>query len=106
MSSPTYIAHAPTATGGDHVDFSAVPPVIWATGSAASMFGLLYWMLATDRMITGPSHRRELAVKDEQIATQKETIAVKDGQLERLTVVGETVIKILDSVENIARRNQ
>jgi hypothetical protein len=87
------------------VDFTAVPTVIGATGSAASMFGLLFWMLATDRMITGPSHRREIAVKNEQITTQRETIAVKDRQLERLAVVGETVVKILDSVETLARRN-
>jgi hypothetical protein len=92
-----------TATGGD-VDFTALPTVIGATGSAASMFGLLFWMLATDRMITGAGHRREIAVKNEQIATQRETIAVKDRQLERLAVVGETVVKILDSVETQARR--
>lgn len=102
---PTDIPPATTAAGGD-VDLSAIPPAVWATGSAASMFGLLFLMLATDRMITGPAHRREIGVKDDEIKTLKATVEVKDSQLEKLSIVGDTTLRILTSIEDMAKRGR
>lgn len=63
----------------------------------------LFWMLATGRLVTRREHDGRIADKNEVIATQAQTIAVKDQQLEKLDIVGTTTIRILESVENLAR---
>jgi len=68
--------------GGDGVDFN-IPPALVGGGSAAAMFAGLFWMLARDHLVTGPAHRRELAMKDQQIAD-------KDTQIVMWRAVGET----------------
>lgn len=83
-----------------------IPAAVWGAGGASGMLGLLYWLLATGRTWTGNSVDRVLQSKDEQITTLKTAIAVKDGQLEKLQIVGETNLKILESVEALARRRK
>lgn len=95
----------PTATGGDDV-LSNIPPELVGGTTAAGMFAGLFWMLATGRLVTRREHEGRVADKNEVIATQKTTIDVKDKQLENLAVVGETVIRILHSVEGTSRGTQ
>lgn len=78
----------------------------------AAMLGGIYWMLATDRLVTGASHRRELAEKDQRIADrdaviakQDKVIEVKDEQLERLAVVGEAFLKIMAAIDALSKRD-
>lgn len=94
----------PTTLRGDDVD---IPPSLLTGGGVISLLVLLFWMLATDRLVTGAAHRRELADKDSQRDVLLKTIDVKDSQLEKLAVVGETTVRILSSVEALAKeRNE
>lgn len=77
----------------------------------AAMLAGIYWMLATDRIVTGASHRRELAEKDERIAERDKVIAKQDktievltDQNERLSVVGEAFLKIMDAIDKISHK--
>ena len=61
-----------------------LPPQLLQFGGPVVMLVGLYWMLATDRLVTGATHRRALADKDAQIAKQDKAIEVKDGQIQKL----------------------
>jgi hypothetical protein len=80
-----------------------IPAVIANGAGVVSLLSILFWMLATDRLITGPAHRRELDSKDDTIAKQDKTIEVQDKQLEDLAVIGETNLRILKTVEDLAK---
>ena len=56
------------------MDFDAIPPAVWGVGGAASMFTLLFYLLATGRMMTRQQHNEIVEPKDETISFQKETI--------------------------------
>lgn len=78
----------------------------------AAMLGGIYWMLATDKIVTGASHRRELAEKDKRIAErdkviekQEKVIQMRDEQVAHLTVIGEAFVKIQDAIDDLAKRN-
>lgn len=91
--------------GGDE-DMDAIPPALLNGGGVVSMLALAYWMLATGRLYTGAQHREIVEDKDAQIDRLNNAVDVKDKQLERLAVVGEAVVKILASVEELAKRRQ
>lgn len=66
-------------------------------------------MLATDRIVTGASHRRELVEKDERIAERDLVIAKQDKvievlkeQNERLSVVGEGLLKVMSAIDRLS----
>jgi hypothetical protein len=80
-----------------------LPPALLNGVGVVGLLVGLFWMLATDRLVTGAAHRRELADKDSQIADLRKANDVKDRQLEKLTVVGETVAKVLESIEHLAK---
>lgn len=78
----------------------------------AAMLGGIYWMLASDRLVTGASHRRELAEKDARIAErdrvierQAQVIEMRDKQVERLSIVAEAIVKMQNAIED-ALENQ
>jgi len=77
--------------GDDEVD---LPPALLQIAGPAAMLAGLFWMLSTDRLVTGPSHRRELAAKDAQIASAEracdQRVADKDSQVVMWRAVGET----------------
>jgi len=85
---------------------------------------LSYWLLATDRIITGAAHRREIAAKDQQLASNErmyeQRIADKDTQVVMWRAVGETAqaqtaellehsrmsVQLLQSIEHRAQEVQ
>jgi len=83
-----------------------IPAAAWNAGGALSMLAGLFWMLATGRIVTRREHEGRISDKDQVIATQAKTIEVKDNQLEKISIVGETALKILASVEAYAARQQ
>ena len=95
---PTF---TPTLRGDDEVD--AIPPGLLSGGGVATLLIWLFWMLATGRLVTRREHDNRMADKDAQIARQDRTIEVKDAQIEKLAVVGEAFLKIMTSVESLAK---
>lgn len=81
----------------------AIPPALLNGVGVVGLLVGLFWMLATGRLVTRREHDGRIADKDQVIATQARTIDVKDSQLEKLSVVGETAIRILSSVEALAK---
>jgi hypothetical protein len=81
-----------------------VPTFMWNTGGIVGLFSLLFLALVKGWLVVGNVHREQLDDKDTQIANLTTTLEVRDAQMEKLTVVGETTIRILDSVERLARR--
>jgi hypothetical protein len=75
---------------GDDVDTSA----FWNGIGVVGLLALTYWLLATDRLITGRAHEREIAAKDAQLASNEriyeQRIADKDAQIVMWRAVGET----------------
>ena len=67
----------------------AIPPALLSGGGVASLLGLLFWMLATGRLVTRREHDNRMADKD--------------AQIEKLAVVGEAFLKIMTSVESLAK---
>ena len=101
MSQHTVVHRAaPVRLRGDDVD---IPPALLNGVGVVSLLVVTYWLLITDRIVTGAAHRREITDKDEQIATLKQAVQVKDAQLEKVVIVGETTMRILTTVEAIAR---
>ena len=80
-----------------------LPPALLNGVGVTTLLVILFWMLAREHLVTGPAHRRELADKDAQIDRLTNAVDVKDQQLEKLTVVGEAVVKILASVDEMAK---
>lgn len=82
-----------------------LPPALIGVTSAAGMFAGLFWMIARGSLVTRREHEARVGDLKEQNATLKTTVEVRDEQLKSLAVVGETVIKILASVDDLARKN-
>jgi hypothetical protein len=104
MSQAQLPTSPPTLRGDDDVD--AIPPALLNGVGVGGLLAVLFWMLATGRLVTRREHEGRIADKDQVIATQERTIAVKDSQLEKLAVVGETAIRILSSVEALAKERK
>jgi hypothetical protein len=100
MNSHNFIT-VPTTDSGDDVE---IPAAIWNGVGVVGLLSLLFWLLATGRLYTKSQHDEIVSSKDQVIETQAKTIDVKDGQLDKLSVVGETVVKILSSVDDLGRR--
>lgn len=96
-----------TAPGDDDMDsLLDVPPAIAnGVGVVALLIGL-FWMIARGSLVTRREHEARVGDLKEQNATLKTTVDVKDKQLQDLAVVGETVIKIMASVDELARKGQ
>lgn len=77
-------------SGDEDVDI----PALVNAGGVVGLLALTYWLLATDRIVTGAAHQRELAAKDQQIAANErmyeQRIADKDQQIVMWRAVGET----------------
>ena len=99
---PTLVTQ-PALRGDDDVD---IPPALLNGVGVVSLLVVMFWMLSSDRLVTGAAHRREIADKDAQISTLIKTIDVKDAQLEKLAIVGETTVRILASVEALANKER
>lgn len=82
-----------------------LPPAIANGVGVIALLSGLFWMLATGRLVTRREHEARVGDLKEQNATLKTTVEVRDQQLKSLAVVGETVIKILASVDDLARKN-
>jgi len=75
-----------------------VLPGLWGLTPIAGMLGmivLLYWLLATGRMITRAQHDREIKFRDGIIEKQDATIVHQANQLTKLLSVGTTVKAVL-----------
>ena len=71
-----------------------IPTGLLTGGGITGILILLFWLLATGRLVTGAAHLRELATKDAQIAANErmydQRIADKDTQIIMWRAVGET----------------
>lgn len=94
-----------------------IPPQLLAGGVWFAALVVLWWMLATDRLVTGAAHRREIANRDARIdeikadrdrleEKQEQTIALQRDQIEKLSVVGEAFVRIMTAVESIGKAHQ
>lgn len=102
MSTTTHTtlhAHPPEVP----VDIGSIPPAVWGAGGAGGMLSLLYWLLATGRLIPRRYYEERVADKDKQIDLLSKTVDVKDDQLGKALSTGETSVKILESIEQLAR---
>ena len=75
-------------------------PGIWGLTPLAALTGiivLLYWMLATGRLITKETHEREIGIYKEQVAALRVSNTAKDNQINSLMSVGRTVQAVLRS---------
>lgn len=83
---------------------SSVP---WGTVTpVGALVAVLVYVLRTvsrGDWIPRSTHEEIVSHKDATISTQEETIRVQDSQLEDLSIVGETQVKILDSIYALAR---
>lgn len=85
------------------MDIGSIPPALVGGGVGSSMLGLLYWLIATGRLIPRRFYEERIADKDATIATQTKTIEVQRDQLGKALSTGETGVKILESIEALAR---
>jgi len=73
-------------------------PGIWGLTPLAALTGvitLLYWLLATGRLITKGSHEREIGIYKDQVDALIRSNAAKDNQINSLMSVGRTVQAVL-----------
>ncbi|GAB3884622.1 hypothetical protein [Terrabacter terrigena] len=75
-----------------------------AGGAWFTSLVVLWWMLATDRLVTGAAHRRELAYRDKLEDKQEQTITVQREQIDKLSVVGEAFVRIMTAVEALGAK--
>ena len=93
-------------TGARMEALTDLPPALITGGSIMSLLSGLFWMLATGRLVTRREHEERVGDLKEQAETLRETVKVKDAQLEKLAIIGETTVKILASVEAFAREKR
>lgn len=86
-----------------------VPPALLNGVGVGALLVLLFWMLATERLVTGPAHKRELDAKDKQIEDRDKQIALKDdtigtltGSVQKLTLNSELSVQLLRSIDKLA----
>lgn len=83
-------------------------------GTAFGALTWLLWMVGTGRLVTRREVTDRLADKDQQIADKAEQVAnltkaveVRDAQVDKLAdETGATMIRLLSSVEAIARQKR
>ena len=82
----------------------AIPPAVANGVGVVGLLVLLFWLLATGRLVTRREMDSRMADKDAQIALLSKANDVKDSQLEKLTSdVATTVIRVLESIEALAK---
>ena len=83
---------APSLRGDDEVD--AIPPALLNGVGVAGLFSLLFWMIASGRLVTRREHENRIADKDAVIAASEQNherrIADKDAKIVMWRAVGET----------------
>ena len=83
-----------------------LPPALVNVISVMGLVSGLFWMLATGRLVTRREHQERVGDLKEQNATLRTANEIKDVQLEKLAIVGETTVKILASVEAMAEKKR
>ena len=82
--------------------FEAIPSGLLNGVGVVTLVVLVFWMLATDRLVTGPAHRRELADKDRQLALKDDTIKTLTGSVQKLTLNSALTVQLLHSLDKTA----
>lgn len=82
------------------------PQALWTGGGVVGLVVFLYYALATGKLYTGATVRELLAAKDEQISNLTKAVERRGDQVDEIKVVGVTVLKVLDTVERIAKERQ
>lgn len=75
-------------------------PGFWSLtpiGGMLGMLAILYWLLATGRLVTKSSHEREIGILNTIVSRQDTTIEVQQDQIQSLTEVGKTMEAVLKS---------
>lgn len=85
-----------------------IPAGVGAAGGILGMLAGLYWMLATDRMVTGAAHRRELASREKENERLWQTVESLTESLQKLTVNSELTVQTFRAIDKKAsgRREQ
>jgi hypothetical protein len=79
-----------------------IPPSLLNGVGVGALLVLLFWMLATEKLVTGPAHKRELADKDRQIDLKDDTIKTLTGSVQKLTLNSELTVQLLRSIDKVA----
>ena len=74
------------------------------TASGAVLFVTVTLFLLIARGWVGT--KRQLDDKDAEIAALRAAAARKDEQIDKLMVIGSTVTRVLDAIEDLARQEQ
>ena len=75
-------------------------PGLWSLspiGGMLGMLGLLYWLLATGRLVTKSTHEREIGIYKETRENDQKTITEQRDQITSLLEVGRTVQALVKS---------
>ena len=83
--------------------FEAIPPALLNGVGVGALLALLFWMLATERLVTGPAHRREVEKLEKQSALDADTIKTLTGSVQKLTLNSELTVQLLHSIDKTAK---
>lgn len=64
----------------------------------------LFWLLVRGRIHTAREFDLMVTLKDEQIKLLTDASTRKDDQIEKLMIVGQTVTRVLETVEDLAKQ--
>jgi hypothetical protein len=79
-----------------------IPPALLNGVGVGALLVVLFWMLATEKLVTGPAHKRELADKDRQLDLKDDTIKTLTGSVQKLTLNSELTVQLLRSIDKVA----
>lgn len=103
------LAHHP-ARPMEVPDMDALASVPWGTvspiGALVAILAYVLRTVARGDWIPKVTHDEIVRHKDKTITTLETTVKVQDSQLEDLAIVGETQVKILSSIEALAKSRQ
>lgn len=80
------------------MDLSSIPPGLWTASGAGSMLALLYFLLATGRLVPRSTVDMLLAERDKTIAFQRATIESLTSATQDLAVGNYTAAHALHTV--------
>ena len=85
------------------MDLSSIPPGLWTASGAGSMLALLYYLLATGRLVPRSTVDMLIKERDETIRVQRATIEKLTSATQDLAVGNYTAAHALHTVAEPAK---
>ena len=87
------------------MDLEAIPSAVWGGLGAGSMMSLLYWLMATGRLIPASIVDRMMADLRHRVELQDQTIESLTSSTQKLTVNSDLTVQLLRSIDRTATEN-